>query len=82
MSPIYLYFSLNSSPLKYTPTEDGGSVFVGDEDNHSPQNSEDDCKKEHYQMQTASTANFVDKPGHKLVLKFSSTNFMTQSLLF
>lgn len=34
------------------------------------------------QMQTASTANFLDKPGHKLVLKFSSTNFMTQSLLF
>jgi len=28
------------------------------------------------QHQTASTASFLDKPGHKLVLKFSSVNFM------
>jgi len=45
LSTIYLYFSLNSSPL-YTPTEDGGSVFVGDGDNYSPQNNDDDCKKD------------------------------------
>lgn len=41
---LFIYLSI-FSPLKYTPTEDGGSVFVGDEDNHSSQNNEDDCKK-------------------------------------
>lgn len=34
------------------------------------------------QLQTASTASFLGKPGHKLVLKFSSVNVMTQSFLF
>ncbi|KAJ1402105.1 P-loop containing nucleoside triphosphate hydrolase [Sesbania bispinosa] len=34
-----------SSPLKYTPPEDGGSIFEGDEDNHSQQTNEDDYKK-------------------------------------
>lgn len=34
-----------SSPLGYTPPEDGGSIFEGAEDNHSPETKEDDYKK-------------------------------------
>ncbi|KAI4306435.1 hypothetical protein L6164_029712 [Bauhinia variegata] len=34
-----------SSPPKYTHPEDGGSVFVGDEDNHSQQSNQEDYTK-------------------------------------
>ncbi|PON46673.1 Guanylate-binding protein [Parasponia andersonii] len=34
-----------TSPLKYTQPEDGGSIFQGDEDNHSQQTNQEDYKK-------------------------------------
>ncbi|KAI4296815.1 hypothetical protein L6164_036738 [Bauhinia variegata] len=34
-----------SSPLKYMPPEDGGSVFEGDEDNHSQHTNQEDYTK-------------------------------------
>ncbi|XP_061341556.1 uncharacterized protein LOC133287884 [Gastrolobium bilobum] len=34
-----------SNSLKYKPPEDGGSIFEGDEDNHSQKTNEDDYKK-------------------------------------
>lgn len=34
-----------SSPIRYTHPEDGGSVFEGDDNNHSQQTNEDDYKK-------------------------------------
>ena len=34
-----------NSPLKYMHSEDGGSVFKGDEDNHSQQTNQEDYTK-------------------------------------
>ncbi|KAI9087713.1 hypothetical protein K1719_030345 [Acacia pycnantha] len=34
-----------SSPTQYTHPEDGGSIFEGDDNNHSQQNNEEDYKK-------------------------------------